>query len=782
MSDLRLTFESELGNGPEFSGFSSQQIIYPDYAGMGSPNLDMGSTQMLPTILTECVGAFPLYSRGDCDFVDMIEDIFKGVAQSVPGAGPEYSSIHHGLNCYDFPGAIQKKMVTSDITISTVKFDLPTSTDSTIIVAARNSGTASMVFTDSQGNPYTGLGSSPLGWDVEDAGPGLVGGANTLTITGSDVNSDVQIMEINGLDTLSGPVEATGTDGPIVGTALATNVPGEPCLIVAIVIAMDGAGSIQPAQPPTHWKNLMVGVGRIFSMYRVVTIPGEYVFSVNPFFTGNWALVFKIFTNGSPVSWPKPVGDILDMQSLLLVRDQCRANSLMGSLTMDSQRKAVDWLNDIYQAANAAPVWSGFSLKSVPWSEVSAVGNGAIYNAPTSTGPLVDLIPDDFIAAPGQPTIKITRRAQVDTENLLQIQHPSRDSDYNDVTTAQPEQSTIAIYGGRKASPKVIRCIQNVAVARPVLGVAVRRQNYLRNTFKFTLQGKWQLLEAMDLVTLTDATIGLDHQPVRLTSVIENETYSLDCEAEEYQYAVNAPQEIQVGQPDPYVPDRNVVPALVNAPVLFEPVKQLAGFPTIDQLWAIVSNADVNYGGCQVYVSTDGGSSYVLFGTITGNGVTGVTTQDWPAAADPDTTNTLKLNLSESRGELASYDVADKDNFVYPCWVDGGAGSIPYELMTYDVANLTGSFLYELDPTNGLRRSVYDAPTAGVGVDHPIDSRFAFIGQSTTGILKMDVQDSLIGVMLFLKFVAFNQFGAGNQNIADCVAYPFTPTGLTIAP
>src|ERR1700722_1502361 len=86
----RMTFESQLGNGPEFSGdfnntstpLSSQQIIYPEYAGLGSPDIDLGATGLLPTINVEVQGSHCLYSRGDADFMDMIEDVLKsGVMQ-----------------------------------------------------------------------------------------------------------------------------------------------------------------------------------------------------------------------------------------------------------------------------------------------------------------------------------------------------------------------------------------------------------------------------------------------------------------------------------------------------------------------------------------------------------------------------------------------------------------------------------------------------------------------------------------------------------------------------
>jgi hypothetical protein len=87
------------------------------------------------------------------------------------------------------------------------------------------------------------------------------------------------------------------------------------------------------------------------------------------------------------------------------VRMQCRANGLWGSLSMNSQQAASDWLNTLYQASDAAPVYMGFKLYSFPYSEVSAVGNGVIYNAPTATGPVANLSTEngDFLASNANP-------------------------------------------------------------------------------------------------------------------------------------------------------------------------------------------------------------------------------------------------------------------------------------------------------------------------------------------------------------------------------------------
>ena len=283
----------------------------------------------------------------------------------------------------------------------------------------------------------------------------------------------------------------------------------------------------------------------------------------------------------------------------------------------------------------------------------------------------------------------------------------------------------------------------------------------------------------MSLVTLTDVQQGMYREPARLTKIEEDENYNLTCEAEPYVYGVSAPSS---GQALATPPSPGGTPIFgtrlpnVNTPIIFQPVTGLTDGSS--QLWLVVSNSDPQYGGCAVYVSTDGGASYEqILGTINGNAPTGVTTSDWPAAADPDTTNDLNVNLAESLGVLESYTDADEDNFLYPCYVEGGVTAVPYELMTYGTAYLVGGDQYNLQAMEAgkhLRRAVYAAPQVGEGVDHPMGSRFAFLNPSGAGILKVPIDPIWIGKTLYFKFAAFNAIGGGAQNPADVTPYSYT--------
>jgi hypothetical protein len=269
---------------------------------------------------------------------------------------------------------------------------------------------------------------------------------------------------------------------------------------------------------------------------------------------------------------------------------------------------------------------------------------------------------------------------------------------------------------------------------------------------------------------------------IRITKIVENENFELECEAEPFWYGTYAPIPLTAQSVAPYQPQTGADPGDVNTPVFVEPPPRLSGSLNTQELWIVASGATDAYGGAQVYMSTDGGTSYQPVGTIQGNAITGVLTADWPAGGDPDTTNDLSVDLTESQGELESYSVSDEDNFLYPCMVEPGAGANPYELMTYAIATLTTAHNYTLVATGGgtnhLRRAVFGMPTVGAGVDHPTGSRFTFLGRGAPGVLKIPLNPSLIGVELHFKFLAFNSFLSSPQALSAATDYTFTPTGV----
>lgn len=203
-------------------------------------------------------------------------------------------------------------------------------------------------------------------------------------------------------------------------------------------------------------------------------------------------------------------------------------------------------------------------------------------------------------------------------------------------------------------------------------------------------------------------------------------------------------------------------PGDTNPPIIFEPDSDLAGNTAV--VWIIGSGGPF-WGGAQVHVSLDD-TTYSPVGFLVAGAAQGVLTAPFAAGADPDTANTLSVDLSMSRGQLISGTAGDADFMLQTlAYCDG-------ELIAYSNATLTGAATYDLNTyirrgTHGTASASHAAGTQFAWVQAPYDYEFPL---------------SLRGHTVFFKFPAFNTLGAQLQDIADCVAYPYTLRGFGVRP
>ncbi len=260
LAALRLTFESELGTGPEFDGddpngnpYNLQQILYPHYAGVGSANLDLGAAGVAPAMRFEIFGSYPYNPTGDADFADMIVDVFgKAVNQAGFAASLAYSQVQHALACYDFPAIVYKKgyqlaSVSGPIVLA---YDQPNTAANFLVVAISTlAGDPGSIFS-SAGNAWTPLFSS--GPCQVWVAPATSAQANQVTITGvsSSGPTQVAILEIGGVDTLDGTVTASGGEASIT----TSNAKGTPAYVLAF---SNYASEYSGADPNVvHWPGV----------------------------------------------------------------------------------------------------------------------------------------------------------------------------------------------------------------------------------------------------------------------------------------------------------------------------------------------------------------------------------------------------------------------------------------------------------------------------------------------------------------------------------------------
>jgi hypothetical protein len=449
----------------------------------------------------------------------------------------------------------------------------------------------------------------------------------------------------------------------------------------------------------------------------------------------------------------------------------CRAIGFALSPCLTDQEQASSILARWLQLTNTAAVWSGGLFRFISYGDSTVTNNGVTFT-PNVT-PIYNLGDDDFMAQNNEDPLQVSRSDPFEAYNVWRLEIAERDNAYSLTTVESRDQNAIEIVeqatgsNGMRIAPTVTAheiCDENVASISGQL--LLQRAVYIRNTYKFRLSWEYCLLDPMDLVTVTDAVLGLLNAAIRLTEIEEDENGFLQVTAEEFPLGVASavlyPTQPAINNPI----NRNVTPDPVNAPIIFEPPSTLVSTP---QVWFAVSGgsggiADPNWGGCNVWASVDG-STYVQIGTIFGPAAQGVLSSSLPSysGTNPDTTDTLAVNIAESGQALASGTAASAA-LGTPLVIVGN------ELMAYETATLASANHYSLTT---LYRGLYGTEIAA----HSSGAPFALLNSA---IFEYDLPAQYVGRELYFKFQSFNVFGGGIESLSSCTAYTYTPTGTAI--
>ncbi len=448
-----------------------------------------------------------------------------------------------------------------------------------------------------------------------------------------------------------------------------------------------------------------------------------------------------------------PVGRV---GSLATYQDYTIASGLWVSPALTDASEARSTLEDIAKFTNSAFVWSEGVLKLVPYGDQTITANGHTYTPPST--PLFDLTDDDFLLDGDEPPVRLVRKRPSDVMNQVQLEYLDRDNEYNASIAEAKDQSAIDAYGLRGDGNEEAHLFCDAAAANTSAQLLLQRQA-VRNQYTFRTDIRYIVLDPMDIITITDTTLGLDRQPVRIVEMNQNEDGELEFTAEEYLAGIGTSAANTFQQGQGYAQNYNAPPGDVNAPVIFEAPVQIA--TTGLETWFALSGGDI-WGGADIYLSTDG-DTYELAGQQVGPARMGVLTADLVASTlNPDETHTLAVDISAAKnsGDILSGTTEDANLFVTLCYVDG-------ELLAYRDATLTGEGMYDLTYLN----------RAGYGTKnetHLAGSQFARLDGA---IYKYTYDKDLIGKTVYLKFCSFNIWGGGIQSLADVTAYPHVVVG-----
>jgi Putative phage tail protein len=453
----------------------------------------------------------------------------------------------------------------------------------------------------------------------------------------------------------------------------------------------------------------------------------------------------------------------------------CRAVGLAFSPALTNAEAASSVLNRWLQVTNTAAVWSGGLLRFIPYGDTAVTGNGVTFN-PNVT-PIYDLGDNDYIVENSADPLTVSRTDPYEAYNVWRVECADRANAYNLTPVEARDQNAIELTsqnlgGGRgeRIAPTVTAheiCDPGVALIAAQL--MLQRAVYIRNTYKFRLSWEYCLLDPMDLVTVSDAVLGLDKAPIRITAIEENENGYLEITAEEFPLGYATATKYATTSVINVPNDRNVDPGSVADVLIFEPTDELGGGLVI---MAGACSTNPLWGGCNIWLSYQEDGNYSQIGAVKAGARIGITTADLPAVGVSvtgqtiDQVNTLAVDLTESAGVLASGTQADAAALNNRCYVGG-------EIVSYQTATLTAANKYNL---SYLVRGAYG--TEDEIVDHPAGSKFARLDGA---FFSYPYAQSRIGDTVYLKFQSFNVYGGGTQSLADCTAFAYTITGAALA-
>lgn len=470
-------------------------------------------------------------------------------------------------------------------------------------------------------------------------------------------------------------------------------------------------------------------------------------------------------------------GDI-DSTTLSQMMSYHIAQGLFFSPLLTSQTKCIDILDRWAIICNCWIFWDGTKLVFVPLAD-AVVGSFT----PDLT-PAYALGIGDFLDAANPVTVD--RADPADCYNRLIVQVADRAFSYAPNPIEYKDQGLIDQYGVLDAASIQGDDICDAYVGAIVANLIGQRLSYIRNVYSFTLSYRYVLLLPGSIVTLTEPNIGLNAVTVRIRSIDEGDKGNLAIVAEELPGTTGTVS----STPGGYVSggtsnaggssvNTNVPPGSVNTPAIIEPSSALTG--TQPQVWLAASGGG-NWGGALVYFSPDN-VTYTQIGEVGANiaGFGGPAAQALLTAnlanhADPDTTNTLSVDFTESLfvlGTVATHADADAGRTLSviaapPTGTDPLVMPSSWELLSYGASAQTGTYTNNL---TYLRRGQYGSAPAA----HSTGDDFTVLGAFTT--LKWNLQSQYVGQTIYFKFLSVNTFGNAQQQLSDVPAYEYVPTG-----
>ena len=393
---------------------------------------------------------------------------------------------------------------------------------------------------------------------------------------------------------------------------------------------------------------------------------------------------------------------------------------------------------------------------------------GALYSLDIIDGATIKPLIGEDGRAPDAPDpayqqiLKGVPAADFSAEELLYLPRNLRSHRLYGMSPVEArDQSQIEIFGPRVGSTIEANEICDEFVIGPLIAQTIlQRELYVRTKFTFKLSWEYCLLDPMDIVTITDANLGLDNYSARVIQIEEDDKGLLAITCEELVAGVSNPAFYASASSSGFQPNQGVPAVPINPPLIVQPPTSLTG--GLDQIWigasGINGGGGSQWGGANVYVSIDN-VTYSQVAVLTAPLRQGFLTAALPAAAGWDSVDTLAVNLAESGGTLAGTSQAAAQQGATLSVVDS-------EFLAYETATLVSGYAYNL--TGLARGQGCSAATA-----HSSGASFARVDGA---VIRYTLPGNFPGLTLYFKFQSFNVFGGGAEDLSTVAVYSFLPT------
>jgi hypothetical protein len=415
-------------------------------------------------------------------------------------------------------------------------------------------------------------------------------------------------------------------------------------------------------------------------------------------------------------------------------------------------------------SCNLTVIWSGGKLKLKPLGDTNLGPNAGApsgWTAPST--PIYSFTNDDYIVSnPDEDPITMKVRPLADSPNRIQVEFANITNNFQPEVAEAEDLGDIDRFWERTASTRKLSMVPTPDRARSVAQLILQRGLYIRRTYEFQVGWPYALLEPMDLVEISDTSMGLVNLPVRIIDLEEDEEGLIKITAEEWPFGVATAMAYHNPGGRGASVNQNASPGSVQGYFLFEPPLDLTNGER--QIW-VAAYGGSNWGGCGIHVSRDG-SSYQQIGEIRSKARLGAITASLPSSTvTNDTIHVLSVNIAGSGGTLLGASNLDVNNYETLSLV-GNSGL--YELISYRDANLTSLGHYDLSGI--LKRSLYGTGSNGHN-SHAAGVTFLRLDDNVARVV-LDRWDS--GTTIYFKLTSFNTFRNAMETLDVVTAIPYT--------